>query len=107
MICLICAYRFVGTMVREVRTVFTLVTRLRSLSIGYDLRSRDLGSLMAMLTYSAIAWDPNTAVDQRMQRALVNMLAGETINTRRCLEVCLGLVSPIHRSSFHSRSFVA
>ena len=78
---------------------FTLVKRLRSLPIGYDLRSRDLGSLMAMLTYSAIAWDPNNAVDQRMQRTLVNMLAGETTNTRRCLEVCLGLLSPIHRSS--------
>ena len=78
---------------------FNLVKRLRSLPIGYDLRSRDLGSLMAMLTYSAITWDPNTAVDQRMQRTIVNMLAGETTNTRRCLEVCLGLLSPIHRSS--------
>lgn len=35
--------------------------------MGYDLRFKDLGSLMTMLTYSAITWGPNTAVDQRAQ----------------------------------------
>ena len=73
--------------------------RLGHLSVGYDLRSADLGALMSMLSFSAVLWDPCQVSDARRQRALVNMLAGGKYNTRRCLEVCLGLLSPIHRSS--------
>ena len=70
--------------------------RLGHLSVGYDLRSADLGALMSMLSFSAVLWDPCQVSDARRQRALVNMLAGGKQNTRRCLEVCLGLLSPIY-----------
>ena len=73
--------------------------RLGHLSVGYDLRSADLGALMSMLSFSAVLWDPCQVSDARRQRALVNMLAGGKQNTRRCLEVCLGLLSPVRRAS--------
>ena len=77
----------------------TIAKRFKCLSVGYEPRSRDIGALMNMLTYSAIAWDPLSAVDARTQRILVNVLSGGRTNTRRCLEVSLALLSPIHRSS--------
>ena len=84
---------------QNLQKFFSIVRRFACLDVGFELRSTDLGALMSMLTYSAIAWDSRGSVDNRQQRTIVNMLAGGKVNTRRCLEVCLGLLSPIHRSS--------
>lgn len=84
---------------QNLQKFFSIVRRFACLDVGYELRSTDLGALMSMLTYSAVAWDSRGSVDNRQQRTIVNMLAGGKVNTRRCLEVCLGLLSPIHRSS--------
>ena len=67
----------------ELLGIFLAVAnRLRCLTVGYETRSRDLGALMSMLTYSAIAGDPISAFDDRAQRTLVNVLAGGNTNTR-------------------------
>ena len=61
---------------QNLQKFFSIVRRFACLDVGFELRSTDLGALMSMLTYSAIAWDSRGSVDNRQQRTIVNMLAG-------------------------------
>ena len=75
--------------------------RLGCLSMGWPRPCEldDLGSFMPMLTYSAVAWGPVLSSAARKERTLVNVLSGSKVNARRCLEVALELLSPVHRCS--------
>jgi hypothetical protein len=75
------------------------ISRLRTLEVGWDIRTGDVGALMPMVTYSAVTWDSSRCVRQTDQRLLVNALSGGKTNTRRCEEASLGLLAPIHRVS--------
>ncbi|CAE7407849.1 unnamed protein product [Symbiodinium sp. CCMP2592] len=72
--------------------------RLGRLSVGWDVRSADVKAIMPMLTYSALLWNPADFSDARKQRLMVNVLSGGKENTRRCVEVSLAVLSPVHRT---------
>ena len=81
---------------------FRVARRFGQLSVGWELRSADLAALLPALTYSAMAWCPvGVGSEARDRRTLVNILSGcqSKENTRRCVEVALALLSPVHRCS--------
>ena len=82
--------------------VLRTANRLGKLSVGWELRSIDLGALLPAITYSALAWCPvDDDTVTRDSRLLVNVLSGNSHkeNSRRCVEVSLALLSPVHRCS--------
>ena len=83
--------------------VLGTAARFGRLSVGWELRSADIAALLPAITYSALAWNP-TEDDgvTRDARLLVNALSGNSRkeNSRRCVEVSLALLSPVHRCSF-------
>ena len=73
---------------------------LGCLTIGWPLRAEDLRSLMVMLT----CLGPCLSSTARRERTLVHMLLGGKLDTRRCLEVSLGLLNSVHRCSIQEAS---
>ena len=84
----------------EIRNKFlNTVERLRMLSVGWNCRAQDIGALMGGISYAAVSWDARHAASSKDLRLVVNSLAGGRLNKRRCQEVALGLLAPVHRVS--------
>ena len=73
--------------------------RLGSCQVKWNCRAQDIGALMGGISYAAVSWDARHAASSKDLRLVVNSLAGGRLNKRRCQEVALGLLAPVHRVS--------